>query len=214
MPSGSTRLGVYIIQPEKEILVEYLLVEDFKYLRALAAMYIRMTFRAVEVYELLEPLLKDYRKLRRLSMSGYNLTYMDEFVDELLTEERVCDLILPRLPKREMLEETEGLQPRRSLLLDIFEEKPSDSERAASLAGAPKRKRSPSERSRSRSRSRSVSLVYRSRTPSEGSAAGRNGGKGGRYISRSPSRSRSRSRSAGLRSRTPSKSPDRMKMDE
>lgn len=31
-------------------------------------MYIRMTFRAVEVYELLEPLLNDYRKLRMLSM--------------------------------------------------------------------------------------------------------------------------------------------------
>lgn len=27
-------------------------------------MYIRMTFRAVEVYEILEPLMKDYRKLR------------------------------------------------------------------------------------------------------------------------------------------------------
>lgn len=27
-------------------------------------MYIRMTFSAVEVYELLEPLMKDYRKLR------------------------------------------------------------------------------------------------------------------------------------------------------
>lgn len=33
-------------------------------MRALAAMYIRMTFSAVEVYELLEPLMKDYRKLR------------------------------------------------------------------------------------------------------------------------------------------------------
>jgi len=88
------------IQPEKEILVEYLLVEEFKYvklpctlphqfgysvgfypaltfcryLRALAAMYIRMTFRAVEVYELLEPLLKDYRKLRLLSMSEFQDT--------------------------------------------------------------------------------------------------------------------------------------------
>ena len=71
------------IQPEKEILVEYLLADEFKsvrttfrepvctdhiyacdrYLRALAAMYIRMTFRAVDVYELLEPLLKDYQKL-------------------------------------------------------------------------------------------------------------------------------------------------------
>ena len=31
-------------------------------------MYIRMTFRAVEVYDLLEPLLKDFRKLRMRSM--------------------------------------------------------------------------------------------------------------------------------------------------
>jgi pre-mRNA-splicing factor 38A len=84
----SLLLKLLQIQPEKEILVEYLLVEEFKcvqsaklvefepykpipffrYLRALAAMYIRMTFRAVEVYELLEPLLNDYRKLRMLSM--------------------------------------------------------------------------------------------------------------------------------------------------
>jgi len=27
-------------------------------------MYVRMTFRSVEVYEILEPLMKDYRKLR------------------------------------------------------------------------------------------------------------------------------------------------------
>ena len=39
-----------------------------RYLRALTAMYIRMTFRAVDVYEMLEPLLKDYRKLRNRDM--------------------------------------------------------------------------------------------------------------------------------------------------
>jgi len=32
-------------------------------------MYIRMTFHAVEVYEILEPLLKDFRKLRLRNMS-------------------------------------------------------------------------------------------------------------------------------------------------
>ncbi|KAH9991301.1 Pre-mRNA-splicing factor 38 [Russula vinacea] len=52
------------IQPEKEILLEYLQADEFKYLRALAAIYIRMTFQATEVYDVLEPLLKDYRKLR------------------------------------------------------------------------------------------------------------------------------------------------------
>ncbi|KAJ2916051.1 hypothetical protein MD484_g4396, partial [Candolleomyces efflorescens] len=76
------------IQPEKEILVEYLRADEFKYLRALATLYIRMTFGAVEVYELLEPLLKDYRKLRLRSMAGYSLTFIDEFVYSLLTEER------------------------------------------------------------------------------------------------------------------------------
>ncbi|CAE6436563.1 unnamed protein product [Rhizoctonia solani] len=108
------------IQPEKEILIEYLMVDEFKYLRALAAMYVRMTFPAVEVYELLEPLLKDYRKIRLRNMAGYSLTFMDEFVDQLLTEERVCDIILPRMSKREVLEETEGLAPRTSVLLDAM----------------------------------------------------------------------------------------------
>jgi hypothetical protein len=40
---------------------------SIRYLRALAAMYIRMTFRPVEAFELLEPLMKDYRKLRMRS---------------------------------------------------------------------------------------------------------------------------------------------------
>jgi len=60
--------------------VEYLQADEFKYLRALAALYIRMTFRAVEVYELLEPLLKDYRKLRQRNMGSYLLGI---FVNEL-----------------------------------------------------------------------------------------------------------------------------------
>ncbi|KAF8989107.1 Pre-mRNA-splicing factor 38 [Cyathus striatus] len=102
------------IQPEKEILVEYLRAEEFKYLRALAAFYIRMTFRAVEVYELLEPLLEDYRKLRQRNMLGYSLTYIDEFVYALLTEERVCDIILPRLPKRQVLEENGEIDQERA----------------------------------------------------------------------------------------------------
>ncbi|KAF7359453.1 RNA polymerase II subunit A C-terminal domain phosphatase [Mycena sanguinolenta] len=101
----SLLLKLLQIQPEKEILVEYMRADEFKYLRALAAFYIRMTFRAVDVYELLEPLLKDFRKLRYRNMNGYSLTYMDEFVDQLLTEERVCDIILPRLTKRSTLEE-------------------------------------------------------------------------------------------------------------
>ncbi|CDO74729.1 hypothetical protein BN946_scf184593.g11 [Trametes cinnabarina] len=111
------------IQPEKEILLEYLQADEFKYLRALAAMYIRMTFRPAEVYEILEPLLKDYRKLRHRGMNGYSIIHMDEFVDSLLVEERVCDLILPRITKRDVLEDLGELGPRKSRLLDAMEGK-------------------------------------------------------------------------------------------
>lgn len=45
------------------------------------------------------------------------MTWFDEFIDDLLTQERVCDIILPRLTQRSVLEETEGLPPRKSLLV-------------------------------------------------------------------------------------------------
>ncbi|KAF8344237.1 PRP38 family-domain-containing protein [Cantharellus anzutake] len=191
------------IQPEKEILVEYLLVDEFKYLRALAVMYIRMTFRPVDVHELLEPLLKDYRKLRLRNMSGYVLTYMDEFIDQLLTEERVCDTILPRIPKRNVLEETEGLAPRTSSLMEAMEgnERKLEQRRSRSRSDSRSGSRSTS-RSLSRGRSRSRS---RSGTPpSDADANGED-----RYVSRSPSRSGS-----SYRSRSRSISPDRMDLDD
>ena len=39
-----------------------------------------------------------------------------EFIYELLHSERVCDIILPRLQKRYVLEETEQLEPQVSAL--------------------------------------------------------------------------------------------------
>lgn len=47
----------------------YISYSTIRYLRALAVFYVRMTFQPAEVYEILEPLLKDYRKLRQRSMS-------------------------------------------------------------------------------------------------------------------------------------------------
>lgn len=71
----------------------------------------------MNIYQTLEPLLLDYRKLRYIMPSGeYVLTYMDEFVDNLLTSERVCDVILPRIPVRSVLEESGQLNPRQSPL--------------------------------------------------------------------------------------------------
>ena len=49
------------IQPEKEIISEFIKDKEFKYLRALAAFYLRLVGEPVEIYDELEPLYKDYR---------------------------------------------------------------------------------------------------------------------------------------------------------
>jgi pre-mRNA-splicing factor 38A len=93
------------LQPEIEIIEEYIKQEDFKYLKALGCFYLRLVGTPTQIYTLLEPLLLDYRKLRFIQSDGsYRLTYIDEFVDDLLQNERVCDTILPRIPKRFTLE--------------------------------------------------------------------------------------------------------------
>ncbi|KAH8551607.1 PRP38 family-domain-containing protein [Umbelopsis sp. PMI_123] len=192
------------LQPEKEIVIEYIRNEDFKYLRALGAFYLRLVGSAKEIYLYLEPLLNDYRKLRLQTESGNEIVHMDEFIDQLLREERVCDTILPRITKRDILEDVEDLPPRKSVLesdneVDISEE---DSQslssphlRGRSRSGsAPRNSRQYRSPSSSRSRSRSPQRrSNRYRSPSS---------------SKSPSRSRRNSRSLSP-SRSPSRSPRR-----
>ena len=135
--------------PEKEVILEYLNFRDdtdeedaeddsakrlngsgtsvrrpgeFKYLRALAAFYIRLTWDAVDIYQTLEPLLADYRKLKRRTKEGFVLTHMDDFIDDLLTKDRVCSTSLWKLPSRDALEDLEKLEPRVSLLEGELEE--------------------------------------------------------------------------------------------
>ena len=133
-------------------------------------------------------------------IAGYTLTFMDEFVDSLLVEERVCDVILPRLQKRQILEENGDIGPRKSRLLDAMD---GNSDRGST-------------RGRSRSRSVASSRFRGGSSESRGSA---------RYISRSPSRSRSgspgspsrfvsRSPSVSKSSRSGSMSPNVMQTDD
>ncbi|XP_064479471.1 pre-mRNA-splicing factor 38A-like [Ornithodoros turicata] len=111
------------IQPEKDIVVEFIRQEDFKYVRALGATYMRLVGSSLDCYKYLEPLYNDYRKLRRQQRDGsYVIVHMDEFIDELLREERAVDVILPRIQKREVLEETNELDPRISALEDDLDE--------------------------------------------------------------------------------------------
>ncbi|KAG5291800.1 pre-mRNA-processing factor [Histoplasma ohiense] len=97
-------------------------VGDFKYLRALAAFYIRLTFDAADIYKSLEPLLTDYRKLKRRMKDGFVLTYIDQFVDDLLTKDRVCGTSLWKLPSRHQLEDLDILEERISPLAAELED--------------------------------------------------------------------------------------------
>jgi pre-mRNA-splicing factor 38A len=131
-PSPFLCLAFKLLQlgPGDDIVAEYLNYggEKFKYLRALAAFYVRLTRRAEDVYLLLEPLLEDYRKLKQRKRMGTSLTFVDQFVDDLLTKERVCGTTLWKMPKRDMLEDLELLEPRVSPLGDIDDLLDSDPE--------------------------------------------------------------------------------------
>lgn len=77
----------------------------------------RLTFGAVDVYRTLEPLLVDYRRLRRRTRDGgCRVVWVDGFVDELLTKDRVCGTALRKLPSRQVLEDLEQLDVRVSVL--------------------------------------------------------------------------------------------------
>ncbi|KAF9544049.1 hypothetical protein EC957_012435 [Mortierella hygrophila] len=133
------------LQPREEIVIKYItgLTENDsnKYLRALGAFYLRLVGKPVDIYKNLEPLLVDGRKLRKRGNSGYSIIHMDEFIDELLREERVCDVVLPRLTKRYVLEDTGELNPRISALEEV--EMELEQEREAEVAAA--RDRDPSQ---------------------------------------------------------------------
>ncbi|KAM5148524.1 pre-mRNA-splicing factor 38A [Mantella aurantiaca] len=203
------------IQPEKDIIVEFIKNEDFKYVRALGALYMRLTGTATDCYKYLEPLYNDYRKIKVQNRDGdFELMHVDEFIDQLLHSERVCDVILPRLQKRYVLEETEQLDPRVSALEEDMDDvesseeeddeddkgrdpSPDHNRRSYRDLDRPRRSHSPRYR-----RSRSRSPRRRSRSPKRRSPSPP---RRERHRSKSPRRHRSRSRER--RHRSKSKSP-------
>jgi pre-mRNA-splicing factor 38A len=72
--------------------------ENHKYVTAVGLFYLRLTGKAVEIYECLEAFYNDNRKIRYRKDDGkYMIMHMDELVDELLHNSIVCDVILPRI---------------------------------------------------------------------------------------------------------------------
>ncbi|VDN99204.1 unnamed protein product [Rodentolepis nana] len=111
------------IQPDKDIVIEFIKQEDYKYARALGAFYLRLVGDSVEIYKYLEALYNDFRKLKQQDTTGkFSIIRMDEFIDQLLNEERACDVILPRLQKRSVLEDSNLLEPRQSILDEDLED--------------------------------------------------------------------------------------------
>lgn len=100
------------IQPEMEIIAEFIKNEEYKYVRCLGMLYLRCVGRAVDVYKYLEPRYADYSKIRVRAYDGWKVSHVDEFVDELLTSDYTCDIALPFLPKRHQLESQGLLGPR------------------------------------------------------------------------------------------------------
>ena len=138
------------IQPEKDIVIEFIKQDEFKYVRCLGATYLRLTGNSLECYEYLEPLLSDFRRIKTMNkMGAYEVTHIDEFIDLLLNEvtfekivvtiifkqvkncnfqDRACEIILPRLQRRSILEETGQLKPRWSALEEDLEQIHKDEE--------------------------------------------------------------------------------------
>ena len=110
------------IQPDKEVILEFIKNEDCKYVRILGAFYLRLVGKSFEVYQLLEPLLLDYRKIRHQTSQGnFELMHVDEFVSALLTRDNFCDISLPRLTHRQLLETSGQLEPRCGVAVKLRE---------------------------------------------------------------------------------------------
>lgn len=88
------------LQPDLDIIYEYINQEDLKYLRLLGAFYLRMVGRSADIYTHLEPLYADYRNIRIRTLAGWRVCHIDEFIDELLHQKLVCDIALPHMPVR------------------------------------------------------------------------------------------------------------------
>ncbi|KAL1301461.1 hypothetical protein AAFC00_005711 [Neodothiora populina] len=200
------------LTPDKEIVRYYLEKggEELKYLRALAAFYVRLTWDPKDIFETLEPFLEDSRKLKRRTREGFSLSHVDQFVDDLLVKDRVCATSLWKMPTRTQLEDLDVLEPRVSPLRDEIDELDmEDDDGEVEEVGRNGDKSSPS-RSRSRdrdgngrSRSDSRDRYQHSRSRSGSRERYRDHSRDRQRCSRSRSPRRYRDSRSRSRSRTP-----------
>jgi pre-mRNA-splicing factor 38A len=81
------------IQPEMEIVTEFIRQSNFKYVRVLGAFYLRLVAKPREIYVYLESMLSDFRKIRMRQNDGkYKVSTVDVIVDALLREDYYFDI--------------------------------------------------------------------------------------------------------------------------
>jgi pre-mRNA-splicing factor 38A len=103
--------------PARDVVEEFLTQERFKYATVLAATYLRLVGTAVDVYNTLEKLYADYRKISYRKGSGdYELTTVDQVIDDLLLSNELFSILSPRLQHRHVLCDLGQLQTRKSAL--------------------------------------------------------------------------------------------------
>lgn len=112
------------IQPEDEIILELIKNKEYKYIRLLGMVYFRLVCsKPKDVYTVLEPLYADYRRANFRETSGqFTTIHIDEIVDKLLRAERFCEIVLPRMQKRYVLEENGVLDGPRISPLQVDED--------------------------------------------------------------------------------------------
>lgn len=122
------------ISPSSIIIQIYLNQTNFKYLTALILLYIRMTYKSHEVYSITDPYFSNFSRLKvQLSSPkfhngiavNYDFTFMDVFVDELLHNDRVVDILLPRMESRLNLMD-KGLLGKRQYFITTLDEEETD----------------------------------------------------------------------------------------
>ncbi|RKP32828.1 PRP38-domain-containing protein [Metschnikowia bicuspidata] len=111
------------IEPSPEVIELYLTqngYNEFKYLTALALLYSRMV-TGKDFFNMFDRFITDYRKLRFMLkqfqlVNGvpvhYLIKYMDEWVDDLIEQERVVDIKIPYLAPRSSFVERGEVSPR------------------------------------------------------------------------------------------------------
>jgi pre-mRNA-splicing factor 38A len=63
------------LQPEKDIVIEFIKNWDYKYVRLLGAFYLRLIGSPVDIHEYLEPLYNDFRKVRVRQRDGCTFSF-------------------------------------------------------------------------------------------------------------------------------------------